>query len=1061
MSRKAACWSTKWARFEVTSVSQMQACAFLQHARTRSRRTAMMAYLCPQRPLLQLVQDSAAESSSGLLRGAVPQMQHWLLAWRCLRNPTSFSASEAIQGTAAFVASLRMKTKEHGATRRALASMTRVMAEVLRERKRAWLAQAHSVSIALDDRGEHRIIRFRCDAYTPQVSDTSSGGAHRTTTVEGILAVTCNNGNASQRCLQDLDKDYSGEVKDAIVRSVHTLCTPLGHDCDQQLAKSILSKIESFCADGAGTMQKCGLLLKAGAAPHISIILRDPAHAMRTSCQMPVKLHENFEKFFSEIFDNRHALIPDIQNSSMWRERLQLAQRHIVLKKGSQGGGLRSVLTHLSYAPQRFDSASSPARKYCAMLSSIALLLTTVVADSRFGGSTRKRAQALLDAMTPKHIVTAGLFADYTAETLRFVRLFDCDQHDIATTLTQKNRFLKRLRILFKECHVLADSPGVPGATSTSIAIAQAMSLGHLYYMDRALNLWPQGANKEAMAAVSAMQDIVDAASARVEAELPQSGLVIAFAAFDLNLWHQGMSMQESGKQQEGDLILQSQESRAHRLAKAYWSIADIARTATDLCSTARSLRQQHIIALRGKGIADNRVVWAAALDQGICSAGLASLVYWYIALIDITGPVERNLGKLVAVWLQHVGSHDQDGMSLAAALVVALEGPMCESELVAVHSSSTQLAGGGMHPLQGPLTLVDTLEAAERIGHAEWALTPFTKRCAELWVAHRGRRFRVYKTQRKGFQRHATGTDSALARRQGHALDALFDAAGTEKALSAGRHMTILQVPRSHLLCRGRNPGPNKFGKVMQRFVDLTKKKAVANTVSLKSKSVPKLRLGSLFTSPSEQAHRHSAPSSVGVKGCLYVASGQVPDTRGPYTFHRWRDVFKSSSKLLDEIVVTVLDKPEDVATQRCCQGLNETEYLHVLLAVVARGMTVMDRHTVTTSPHPETAPGAIKHQPAQLVVPAKIEFSKAFASKHPRTTALFRACSTPAVRKGRWHVSILESDTSSCSPGATLITSTQDCFVFLRQARRLRSATGVRGDIVAASVPGENNHR
>ena len=135
-----------------------------------------------------------------------------------------------------------------------------------------------------------------------------------------------------------------------------------------------------------------------------------------------------------------------------------------------------------------------------------------------------------------------------------------------------------------------------------------------------------------------------------------------------------------------------------------------MARTAEDLCSTARSLRQQHIITLRGKGIADNRVVWAEALDQGICSAGLASLVYWYIALIDITGPVERNLGKLVAVWSQHVGSHDQDGMSLAAALEVTLEGPMCESELVVVCSSSIQLACGGMPPLQSPLTLVDTL---------------------------------------------------------------------------------------------------------------------------------------------------------------------------------------------------------------------------------------------------------------------------------------------------------------------------------------------------------------
>ena len=70
--------------------------------------------------------------------------------------------------------------------------------------------------------------------------------------MEGILAVTCNNGNASQRCLQDLDKDYSGEVKDAIVRSVHTLCTPPTHSrslqADQTLSLTIMSSIMSYPA---------------------------------------------------------------------------------------------------------------------------------------------------------------------------------------------------------------------------------------------------------------------------------------------------------------------------------------------------------------------------------------------------------------------------------------------------------------------------------------------------------------------------------------------------------------------------------------------------------------------------------------------------------------------------------------------------------------------------------------------------------------------------------------------------------------------------------------------
>ena len=41
--RKARAWSTKWSRHEICGVSQMQACAILQHSRTEQHKVAMSA----------------------------------------------------------------------------------------------------------------------------------------------------------------------------------------------------------------------------------------------------------------------------------------------------------------------------------------------------------------------------------------------------------------------------------------------------------------------------------------------------------------------------------------------------------------------------------------------------------------------------------------------------------------------------------------------------------------------------------------------------------------------------------------------------------------------------------------------------------------------------------------------------------------------------------------------------------------------------------------------------------------------------------------------------------
>ena len=103
-------------------------------------------------------------------------------------------------------------------------------------------------------------------------------------------------------------------------------------------------------------------------------------------------------------------------------------------------------------------------------------MLASLSADWRVSAEQRKRAQQLLDDMTPARIVTAGLFADYTAECSRFFRQFETTDHDVALSSAHKQAFLKRVKALFVDGFVIADVPAVCDTPSTTPLSAPANS---------------------------------------------------------------------------------------------------------------------------------------------------------------------------------------------------------------------------------------------------------------------------------------------------------------------------------------------------------------------------------------------------------------------------------------------------------------------------------------------------------------------------------------------------------------------------------------------------------
>ena len=109
----------------------------------------------------------------------------------------------------------------------------------------------------------------------------------------------------------------------------------------------------------------------------------------------------------------------DIQYSALWQAKLEDCQRRIVTADGAQGGGLKHILRHFSFAPQRFESFAEPRRMYACCLNAVAMLLADIAGDERLSKSIRERAEKSLRAMTAQDILESGLAADFSEVCVR------------------------------------------------------------------------------------------------------------------------------------------------------------------------------------------------------------------------------------------------------------------------------------------------------------------------------------------------------------------------------------------------------------------------------------------------------------------------------------------------------------------------------------------------------------------------------------------------------------------------------------------------------------------
>lgn len=200
---------TKWARFEVRSPEQIAARGICQHAGTLQHRLATKSFFLPGDIASTVSVSSELEAAHALFIGGVPQVVDWLHAWRACKTPQSFKAAEENGITNNFAQGSRV----HGTSRKAFASMVRVMSLCIRDAKIQKLRKATVVSLGLDDRGSYRLIRFTCDV-------AGSGDRAR-----GCLGVLYKGGDMPSKELASCDDDYSRAMAQSVVRCIEVLAT--------------------------------------------------------------------------------------------------------------------------------------------------------------------------------------------------------------------------------------------------------------------------------------------------------------------------------------------------------------------------------------------------------------------------------------------------------------------------------------------------------------------------------------------------------------------------------------------------------------------------------------------------------------------------------------------------------------------------------------------------------------------------------------------------------------------------------------------------------------------
>ena len=687
---------------------------------------------CPPTTCDDQVVEATAEDIN-ILQGNVPSPAEWKDAWATVSETMSLRKEARV-----FVKKFSGEAFMLNRRRKRLRKQLVVMAEVLRRQIRNVFRQATSISLAMDECKYRKIIRFRADLPVALSTELRHVGASGFS-LSGVLGIL----DCSKKHAADFEEDHAVTALKQLDGFLVKFCTPLGRAggqaqplaCDEELRNKLLRAVTCIAADGASKERRAILLAARELFPNVVIVIRDPAHAIRISCFKALHCDDVFQNVWHELFDGRHALVPDLMNSDKWHNLLTAIQEdnvRAVAMPAVQGQQqpLARIIRNIAFAKQRFDSTAGPVGKIALMLLPVATLLAYIASDRRHDRPQRDRADALLRKLDSKFCTAIGLSADWGIICTWFLRLFDVANHDIAKSRSEIDCMIETLDAVFLEGRVFqqllvapaaAAASGASGSTEPLPPRLQAAGqefgfitgkvmrdLRHKYVFYASgypVLLWgePSAADKQEL--LHRLQNVASLTKERLRADFPLNDVRSALAIFDRRLVRKAFG--PPGDSKVRTFLLRSVRHLSGVLG------CDEAAAVLQYNSVIPYMTQSEPLA----GVT-NQQAWALLLDddhwEKACpkrlrgaSLALCRLIRFYISIEDGECTVERDLGEFRNQMREHRSAdrtfHDD-------CLVVRLNGPRSAAEF-------------------------------DEGGDSRNNLTSFSRECASLWRELYGKR--------------------------------------------------------------------------------------------------------------------------------------------------------------------------------------------------------------------------------------------------------------------------------------------------------------------------------
>ncbi|OLP91984.1 hypothetical protein AK812_SmicGene26257 [Symbiodinium microadriaticum] len=439
--------NTKWARFEVRTLSNMQA---EKHSRSDLHKLAVRCWSSPGAPEVVIQEDSGQAFSGG-----VPQVSDFLRIWRTVTTGSSFRDMEKITFTESFIQTQRSDVAS--VTRFACKQLLQVLQERVRQEKVKALLEASSMTLVVDDKAEHRVIRYFSNVF-------SRAGS-------GVIAVLRFAGRASSATLDDFGEDYCVRLADSVLDGLRRFATPMKQDLDVKTYNHLLHICRAFTTDGCPAALKSGRILaqsmpnllsaqkpqlaedawsEVGGAPLQSIIKSLSFAPQRWNSEdEPLR---RFGVMVQEIAVLLAAQASDARQTPDFRARCQTSLEKLtprfLLDAGLASDWSNEVLRYLRSHDRDLHDPALTARQYADFKNRLeALFLKLHILDSDTGGIGSETLTKIIvkQAMSCGPIRT-GLQMDFCVFDLFAIcqaQARDADDWQLYQTLTSKR--VKRL----------------------------------------------------------------------------------------------------------------------------------------------------------------------------------------------------------------------------------------------------------------------------------------------------------------------------------------------------------------------------------------------------------------------------------------------------------------------------------------------------------------------------------------------------------------------------------------------------------------------------------------